>query len=253
MGLKTFNVYQFNADPKLPSPLRQSLLETFEVCNEVLASFYADVAREVLADARAHGLKNIVELGAGHAPLTRLMVNDPASQGLHFVICDLIPAVEQYEELARQHPERITALSESVDFSVPRTWPAETLLVLCAAIHHVPTQTRPAIIHALSMSADRVMVFAPVRKTWRSLFLSMSIFFPAVALPLLLWNKPGSLRRLLWCWLIPVVPLIALWDGFGGSLRQWSDREWLEVLASETAKERKPLLKHWGNRQLVAW
>jgi len=251
--LKTFNVYQFNADPRLPTPLRQTLLETFEVCNEVLASFYVEVSNEVLAFARSRGLKNIVELGAGHAPLTRLLVDNPESHGLNFVICDLIPAVEQYQELELKYPGRVTALTESVDFSTTRAWPPSTLLVLCAAIHHVPTQKRPALVHALSLSADSVMVFAPVRKTWLSVLLAMAIIFPAIALPILLWKKPGRLRRVLWCWLVPVIPLIALWDGFGGSLRQWNEREWREVLAREAGEQREPFLKHWGNRQLVAW
>ena len=141
---------------------------------------------------RQKQLRTIVELGAGHAPLTRLMVEDPRSAGMQFVVCDLIPAVEQYRELEGRYPGRIRALTESVDFTQPRNWGPATLLVLCAAIHHVPTSSRGAFVKSLSDSAGGVLVYVPVRKTWLSLLLSVSVVFPALALPIVSFAKPAS-------------------------------------------------------------
>lgn len=234
-------------------PWRQCLLETYEFCNTVVRPFYKQVADSAITYARERGLDTIVELGAGQGPLTRLMVEDPRADGLKFVVCDLIPAVDQYQELEQRYPGRVTAINESVDFSKPRDWGPNTLLLLCAAIHHVPEEARGEVIRAMSVSAGGVMVFVPVRKTWFSLLLSMSIVFPALALPVGMFNRPGKLRRLVWCWVVPVVPAIAGWDGLGGALRQWTDRQWRSAIAEQTGGDRQPRITNGWNQQMVAW
>ena len=66
--MKSVNLFQFNADPRVPRPLRQTLLETFEFCNTVLRPYYKQVADAALDYAAQKQLGTIVELGAGHAP-----------------------------------------------------------------------------------------------------------------------------------------------------------------------------------------
>lgn len=252
--MKSVNLFQFNADPRVPRPLRQTLLETFEFCNTVVRPYYQKVADAALEFAARKQLSTIVELGAGHAPLTRLMVDDPRSEGIRFVVCDLIPAVDQYRDLERRYPGRIQALPESVDFARPRNWGPQALLVLCSAIHHVPTASRAALIKSLSDSAGGVLVFVPIRKTWLSLLMSVFVVFPALALPVVSFAKPGKLRRFLWCWLLPAVPVMAWWDGLGGSLRQWEDREWRAAFAVQQLDgTRQLVIKNWLNSQMVAW
>ena len=85
--MKSVNLYQFNADPRVPRPLRQTLLETFEFCNTVVRPYYGKSPTPV-GVCREKATGTIVELGAGHAPLTQLMVNDPRSKGMQFVVCD---------------------------------------------------------------------------------------------------------------------------------------------------------------------
>ncbi len=251
--MKTVNLYQFNGDPRVPRPWRQCLLEIYEFCNTAVRPFYREAAEAAIGRARDKGLDTIVELGAGHGPLTRLMVEDPRAEGLRFVVCDLIPAVDQYQELERRYPGKVTAITESVDFSRPREWGRGALLLLCAAIHHVPDEARSEVIRAMSVSAGGVMVFVPVRKTWLSLVLSLLIVFPALALPIGFIKRPGTLRRILWCWLLPVVPLMAGWDALGGVLRQWSDVQWRCAIAEQTGGNRKPEINNGLNQQMIAW
>ena len=51
--MKSVNLYQFNADPRVPRPLRQTLLETFEFCNTVVRPYYKKVADAALDYAAA--------------------------------------------------------------------------------------------------------------------------------------------------------------------------------------------------------
>ena len=252
--MPTINLFQFNGNPRVPVAIRQTLLETFEFCNEVLRPFYPRVVESVLARAKQKGFDTIVELGAGHAPLTRLMVEDPRFAGMKFVVCDLIPAEAEYESLQRRYADRVTAITEPVDFSQPRSWGPKSLLVLCAAIHHVPSSARGQVVKAFTDAAGGVMVFVPVRKHWLSLLLAMCMVFPALTLPVALLRRPGRLRRFLFCWILPLVPLMACWDGIGGSLRQWNEREWREAFTAQKIPAARSLqIMNWPNSQMIAW
>ena len=58
---------------------------------------------------------------------------------------------------------------------------------------------------------------------------------PLAPLALVLWTpfiRPFRLGRFLFTYLIPVVPLVALWDGFASCMRTYSPRE-LEALVAD--------------------
>jgi hypothetical protein len=211
------------------------------------------VAAAVLDYALDHSFRTVVELGAGTAPLTRILAEDRRAKELRFVVCDLVPDRVLYRDLEQRYPGRVTARTESVDFRKGQSWEPATLLVVSAAMHHVPADERPGVIETLNKSADGVMVFAPVRKSCLSLLLSGLAVFPAFCLPVCYLGRRGRLRRLLWCWLVPLVPAMVLWDAIGGCLRQWTDSEWREALLRQLGNERGLTIQSWTCGQMVAW
>ena len=47
---------------------------------------------------------------------------------------------------------------------------------------------------------------------------------------------------------------MAWWDGLGGCLRQWNDREWRAAFAAQQLDATRQLvIKNWLNAQMVAW
>jgi hypothetical protein len=228
--MKTINAFQFNASKSTPAVLHRTEMEIIEFCNARFRSYYEKLSDVVLQHAQQRGFSTIVELGAGCAPLTQRMVMDERSEGKKFVVCDLIPNEEAFRDLQQRFPQRVTAIYESVDFSQPRDWGDDTLLVLSAAFHHVPVEERAVVFQTLCKSAGGVMIFATVRKTLWCMFSACFVLVPAFLVPLGLLNRPGRLRRFLWCWLLPAAPAIMLWDGVGGCLRHWERREWEEAI-----------------------
>jgi len=247
------HLFEFNDHPSVPVAVRKTLLEQLESCNTIFRPYYRQVSEAVLSHASESDAKMIVELGAGTAPLSKLMAEDAGSEGIRLVACDLFPDKAAYRELETRYPDKVTGMEDPVDFGQPRRWPPSTVLVLCAAMHHVPSQLRPAVIEALSASADQVMVFEPVRKTALSMFFVLFGVFPPLLLPLCYLHKPGRLRRLLWCWLLPVVPVMTLWDALVGCLRQWNDHDWQEAFAESSSGQRKPVVNSAVHSQVVTW
>jgi hypothetical protein len=252
--MKLPHFFEFMDQEWLPLSLRGTLREVLEcACSVPFRPYYKWVAEEVLRSARAGGCRNLVELGAGPAPITKLLAKDPAADGLRLVACDYNPDEVEYEALEKKYPGKVVAEHAPVDFSQPRDWGPQTLLYLSATLHHIPRPARPAVLRSLVHSADRGMVFEPLRKNILSILFVFCSLVPALLLPLTFLGRPGKLRRFLWCWLIPVAPLMFLWDGFITCLRQWTNAEWEAQLHRALDPGRKGAVTSSAFCQMISW
>lgn len=249
--MKSFNLFQFNGWPGLPDTLQRTMVDVFEFCNSGVRSFFAKVALHVAEQTELTGCPNVVELGAGNAPLAREMLSNlKPKDPLNFLICDLSPNVEYFERLEDEYPDQLKAIKKPVDFSATDNWDKNSLLVLCAAFHHVPVKKRTAILEQLVDSSKCVIIAAPIRKTLWCMFCAIGILVPAILTPFVYIRRPGRIRRFVWCLLIPVIPVMLLWDGIGGCLRQWSKKDW-ESAAAEIQLNRPMQIRETSNSQIV--
>src|SRR6516162_10183961 len=94
------HLFEFMDLDWLPAGLRDTLREILEcACSRPFRPYYCWVASEVQRAARESGCTTVVELGAGPAPITKLMARDPRSEGLRLVVCDLNPDRAAYSDL----------------------------------------------------------------------------------------------------------------------------------------------------------
>jgi hypothetical protein len=225
------HLFEFMDLAWLPVSLRDTLRDILECGNSApFRPYYEWVADEVLKAAKINGCKNIVELGAGTAPITRHMAKDPRSDGLLLSPCDLNPDKAAYDSLARQFAGKVEPLYEPVDLSQPRCWPSDTLLFLSASLHHLPDKIRYDVVEHLIKGDQKVMIFEPLRKTFLSGLFVIPSLIPALILPLWFIRRESRVRRFFWCWLLPIAPPMFWWDGLVSCIRQWSEAEWKKVL-----------------------
>lgn len=210
----------------LPSSLRVTLRESLECgLSRPFRGYYDWVVEEIKEVVQRHGIEQVVELGAGTAPLTRRLAADGEMRGVTFIPCDLQPDTAAFRVLAQLYPGAVRPIYDTFDFSKPKAWSQDTLLVLSASFHHIPHTRRGRVLESLTMSAGQVMVFEPLRYAPSSFLLALASFVPALATPMLRSGR-GRLRRIIWCWLIPVAPLMLTWDGLISCLRLWRRRNW---------------------------
>jgi len=184
----------------------------------------------------------------------RLLAQDSRTDNIKLIACDLKPQVEVYEALEKQYPKKVIAISAPIDFSKLHKWEPSTLLLIINSFHHIPPKNRLATLTTLTKSADRVMVFESLHNNLISILLAASGAILAwVLVPILWFNKLGNIRRILWCWLLPVAPLMFLWDSIVSCTRMWNDQQWYEVLGKILDDSRIPKVKSTVNTQLVIW
>ena len=238
----------------LPASLHATLREILECGNaRPFRPYYEWVAAEVKRELAASGCENVVELGAGTAPITRVLAREPGLDGVKLIVCDSQPDAATYADLEKRHAGMVIAKRAPVDFSQPQDWPAKTLLLLSGTFHHIPPDQRAAVLESVTRSADQVMVCEPLRKTFLSMGFVLFSVVPAVILPLWFLARPGKAKRFFWCWLFPVAPIMFWWDGFVSCLRMWTDREWSNNLREVVPRDRTPGVSHSLFSQMVVW
>lgn len=230
--MRAFYLFEFCDQTWIPSGARECLYEIMDACNSGLRSFNREVATTALRIANEHQLTKVVELGAGRGPVTNELVKLDSTESMRFVACDLVPNIEEYRKLEEKYPDRVFPIYSPVDLTQTQESLNDAVLILAGVMHHIPFELRPAVISSLSATNSQVAIFEPLLRTWLSMFMATLSFFPAVFLPITFFGRPGKLRRILWCWLIPIVPFMFVWDGVTSCLRQWTMKEWQAAFAT---------------------
>lgn len=232
------HLFEFMDQDWVPASIRDTMRDILECGNSWPFRRYNDwVVAEIVRIAHERGATQVVELGAGTAPLTRHMLQCRAADGLQLIPCDSNPDVDRYRELETASGGRVKPVYEPVDFSKPHEWPKNAVLVLSATLHHVPPAARTQVLDAMRANGNHVLIFEPLRHNfWSMAFVGLSLV-PAAITPVRFLGRAGRLRRALWCWLLPVAPLMFLWDGFVSCLRQWTRRDWERRLSPAEGRD----------------
>ncbi len=197
-----------------------------DLCNSCLRSFNDEVARDALRLAKENKLTKIIELGAGRGPVTAAIAESGEGVGISLVVCDLEPNTDSYRTLQKRYPEQVFPVYTPVDMTDPNCDLSNAVLILSTTMHHIPFEVRPLVLRSLTETNSRIAVFEPIVRTWKSMFLAALSFFAVLALPVVFFKRSGKLRRILWCWIVPIAPCMFAWDGVISCLRQWRVAEW---------------------------
>jgi hypothetical protein len=198
---------------------------------------YACVAPLLAEALEQEGAARIVDLcsGAGR-PLLSLV---PALQGLGFrelevTLTDRFPNVEALESTGGTGA-KVTYLTTPTDAAdVPVS--LDGFRTLFTSFHHFRPAAARAIVANAVDNDEGVGIFEYTERSW------LIWGLPTLLIPLFVWlctpfMRPIRWRRLLWTYLVPVVPIVALWDGFVSNLRTYSVRE-LKDLVEQVADDR---------------
>ncbi len=249
--VRAWYLFEFCDQSWIPTGARECLYEIMEACNSGVRSFNRQVARSAIGLARDHGLSSIIELGAGRAPVTTELTKHEDTAGLKLVPCDLVPNEAAYRKLEQEHAGRVAPIYSPVDLTKPQLVLNDSVLVMVGMMHHIPFELRPTVLRTLTQTNSQMAIYEPLRRTWLSILMTLLSFFPAIMLPITFFRRPGKLRRILWCWLIPIVPWMFMWDGVVSCLRQWHAEEWQAAFASLSPSPRVQYSQGFNSLQVM--
>ncbi|HEX6943810.1 MAG TPA: class I SAM-dependent methyltransferase [Gemmatimonadaceae bacterium] len=186
----------------------------------------------VLADAlRASGTTAVVDLCAGGGgPVVRLQ-QALTDAGVHarFILTDKFPNQPAFERLEREH-DGIEGYPRPVDATaVPSE--LQSFRTVFNAFHHFKPPDARAVLQSAVSARQPIGVFEIPERTIPIVIATM-VFVPILVLAVTPFIRPFRWERLLFTYLIPLVPLTCFWDGFVSQLRAYRPDELRGLAAS---------------------
>ncbi len=212
-----------------PEVWRDLLTDVMSWFAEVLRPYHP-VADRLWGAMQACGARSIVDLcsGAGKAAFT--VANELSA--LHnvevrVVLTDKFPNLPALRGLANEWPGRVVSVETPVEATdVPDE--LHGFRTLFTSFHHFREGTARRILAHAAERREGIGIFEYTERNllvWGSALLVTPLFVWLIT-PFI---RPLSWRRVLWTYLLPVVPLLAVWDGLVSCLRTYSPTEMLAL------------------------
>ena len=157
--------------------------------------------------------------GGGMSWINQELLN--ANVKVNILLTDYYPNIPAFE-LMKNSFDNIDYVSEAIDV---RDVPAqlEGLRTLFIAFHHFRPSDAKKILQNAVDSQSPIAIFEVQERSIPSI-LAM-LFSPIIVLLTTPFIRPFKIGRIMFTYLIPIVPLFVLWDGMVSALRTYSVKE----------------------------
>lgn len=145
---------------------------------------------------------------------------------VHITLTDKFPSVESLARLTSRHPGGIDFIAETVDATqVPDNLPG--LRTMFNAFHHFdPAQAR-AVLACAVRQRQPICIFEVPERSLKAM--AIFLFTPLFVAAITPFMRPFRWDRLLWTYVIPLVPFTCWWDGMVSMGRAYTPLELLDL------------------------
>ncbi len=225
------HLFEFEDQPWFPEVLRAGQMDYLRFMISGLG-IYRPVA-PLLAAALHHLQQNqLLELGAGagggtETVMAALRQQAAAPPSLRLLLTDLYPQPAAWADVARRTSHRIQGHPTPVNaLAVPANLPG--FRVIFSAFHHFAPPQAEALLRDAVASGTGIGVFEGAGKSWLEVGLALTVL-PLAQLLLTPFFRPFRLSRLLFTYLLPLIPLTTIWDGVVSILRMYPPEQLLAL------------------------
>ena len=229
---------EFHEQPWFPSSLRDDVTDAMQFGFNLLRAYapIAPLLQSVIdsTDYRTNAGQSctrpsIVDMcsgGGGPWPVLarRLRCRDAGgdSAGLQVWLTDKYPNLEAFQSVSASSDHHITFYPEPVDaMKVPAT--LKGLRTMFTSFHHFPPEDARAILQNAVDAGESIGIFEATKRAPSAI----GLIFAGILLLFLHTPRirPFRWSRLFWTYLIPVIPLVLLFDGVVSCLRTYRPPE----------------------------
>jgi hypothetical protein len=137
-------------------------------------------------------------------------------QDIKITLSDLYPNIIAYQYLQQQSGGTIDYISEPVDATaVPRT--ITGIRTIFSSFHHFQPTIAQHILQDAANNRVAIGIFEGAKKSWMEMVLLF--FFPIIIFIVTPFIRPFKVSRLFFTYIIPIIPIGIIWDGFVSLLR----------------------------------
>ncbi|PHN02506.1 hypothetical protein [Flavilitoribacter nigricans] len=223
-----WHLFEIEDQPWFPTFLRNYLTDFLQFLSNK-TGLYSPLVSIIEKGLNTVERNRIIDLGSGGGGgLIHLNAELKARiPDLEIVLTDYYPNIPAFEFTAQQ-ADNFRYISESVD---ARQVPADLtgLRTMFLALHHFRPEDAAQILQNAVDSGYPIAVFEAQERSVPSI-LAM-VFSPLTVLFTTPFIRPFKIGRIVFTYLIPIIPLVVLWDGIVSALRTYSVPEMNALVA----------------------
>jgi len=161
---------------------------------------------------------------------------------LQISLTDKYPNLRAFQTIKVASEDHITFYPGSVDaMKVPGD--LKGLRTMFTSFHHFPPEEARAILQNAVDAGEGIGIFEITRRAPSTIGLTFAFVLALfVCTP---WIRPFRWSRLLWTYLLPILPFVLLFDGIVSFMRTYRPQEMLEMVDRLTASD-----YHWDAGEL---
>lgn len=243
--MRRFHLVEFEDFGWFPGAVREGITDYLRFFLKTFDLYYPAVPllKEVLDKC---GTNQIIEIAAGGGGGIEKILShlDKISDGkTTVVLTDFYPNLHAFKLLSKRNNGRFTYIPEPVDaVNVPDD--LKGLRTLFSAFHHFDSKTAKAVLKDAAEKNSPIGVFdGAERKLKYILGVIFSTLLFIFIIPL--FTRPVKFSRFFYTYIIPLIPLFALFDGVVSMLRMYTPEELLRL-----AEEAEPEKYIWKSGKL---
>ena len=186
---------------------------------------YGVVAGPLSKAMRRTGTDTLVDLCSGAGIPAVTMQEDLRKSGfaVNLILTDKYPNLEALRSRREEYPEAVDFVDEPVDaLNVPLK--LKGFRTLFTAFHHFDLPSARGILDDAFRQRQGIGIFEYTERAlwlWGPVLLCTP-FYIWIATPRM---RPFRWSRMLWTYLLPIIPLMGVWDGFVSCRRTYPPRE----------------------------
>ena len=237
--MKRFHLFEFEDYTWFPNVIRDGGTDFLGFMLKNMR-FYKP-AIEILEDlARQTKHNHIVDLCSGNGgPISLVENHIDKDLGMKFTLTDKFPNISAYKKLETDTNGTISYRLKSLDI-LTDTIETKGIRTLFTAIHHFKPEDVKSILSKTVKDQMPIAIFDGGDKHFWSI-LAIMITHPILFFFCTPFIKPFKWSRLIFTYIIPLIPLYAIWDGV------------VSVLRLHTPQELDKLVKEADDKQQFDW
>jgi hypothetical protein len=238
--MRRIQFIELHEQPWFPSSFRDEVTDALQFGFNLFKA-YKPIAPLLQNTIERTGNTSIVDLCSGgggpwldlsrrlEAPKLR---GGPAS--LQIWLTDKYPNLGALQSVGDESENHITVYPHPVDAtSVPRD--LQGLRTMFTSFHHFSPAEGRAILQNAVDAGEGIAVFEIPRRAASTIGLMLAwLFVLFISTP---WIRPFRWSRLLWTYLVPIIPLVLLFDGVVSCFRTYRPAELREIVEKLNANE----------------
>jgi hypothetical protein len=219
---------ELHEQPWFPSTVRHQITDALQFGLNLLKAYapIASLLQSVLDATRSRSIVDLCSGGGGPwLGLSRKLRSD--AQVFHILLTDKYPNLRAFQNVRAASENHIAFYPDSVDaLKVPGE--LQGFRTMFTSFHHFPPEEARALLQNVVDAGESIGIFEITSRAPSTI----ALMFPWVLLLFVCtpWIRPFRWSRLLWTYLVPIIPLVLLFDGVMSCLRTYRPQELREII-----------------------